>query len=110
MAMRRSSAPLRLLAAALLTLATAAATPAPAYAGATVTTFDSGVPTVDESDFAGSPAGEERETAVLVGYGRPSARISHPGAAYVKVHFAALRLAPGDYVTVADPARREVHT
>jgi len=36
--------------------------------------------------------------------------ISHPGATYVKVHFASMRLAPGDYVTVASPDGREVHT
>src|SRR5688572_4799886 len=36
--------------------------------------------------------------------------IRHPGAAYVKVHFARLRVAAGDHVTVTDPAGREVHT
>ncbi|MEU6020710.1 serine protease [Micromonospora sp. NPDC047134] len=29
--------------------------------------------------------------------------IRHPGATYVKVHFSALRLAPGEYVTVSSP-------
>jgi lysyl endopeptidase len=33
--------------------------------------------------------------------------IRHPGATYVKVHFSALRLAAGDYVTVASPDGRE---
>ncbi|MFI6229572.1 trypsin-like serine peptidase [Micromonospora echinospora] len=33
--------------------------------------------------------------------------IRHPGASYVKVHFSALRLAPGEYVTVASPDGRE---
>ncbi|NLU78890.1 trypsin-like peptidase domain-containing protein [Micromonospora sp. HNM0581] len=33
--------------------------------------------------------------------------ISHPGATYVKVHFSSLRLAPGEYVTVASPDGRE---
>jgi V8-like Glu-specific endopeptidase len=34
----------------------------------------------------------------------------HPGATFVKVHFEALRLAPGDFVTVADPAGDEKFT
>ncbi|MEV4536956.1 serine protease [Asanoa sp. NPDC049518] len=34
---------------------------------------------------------------------------SYPGAEYVKVHFDELAMLPGDYVTVADPARSEVH-
>ncbi|MEV4462743.1 serine protease [Micromonospora echinofusca] len=33
--------------------------------------------------------------------------IRHPGASYVKVHFSALRLAHGDYVTVSSPDGRE---
>ncbi|MEU4565323.1 serine protease [Micromonospora sp. NPDC023956] len=33
--------------------------------------------------------------------------IRHPGAAYVKVHFSSLRLAPGEYVTVASADGRE---
>ncbi|MFE0591242.1 trypsin-like serine peptidase [Micromonospora echinospora] len=33
--------------------------------------------------------------------------IRHPGASYVKVHFSALRLAAGEYVTVASPDGRE---
>ncbi|MEV6521447.1 serine protease [Longispora sp. NPDC051575] len=36
--------------------------------------------------------------------------VRHPGAAYVKVHFSALKLARGDYITVANPAGTEVHT
>ncbi|OZV77521.1 hypothetical protein CA850_22850 [Micromonospora echinospora] len=33
--------------------------------------------------------------------------IRHPGASYVKVHFSSLRLAQGEYVTVASPDGRE---
>ena len=33
--------------------------------------------------------------------------ISHPGAAYIKVHFSSLRLAPGDHVTVSSPDGQE---
>ena len=33
----------------------------------------------------------------------------YPGAEYVKVHFDELAMLPGDYVTVADPERAEVH-
>ncbi|WP_285613554.1 trypsin-like serine peptidase [Actinokineospora globicatena] len=36
--------------------------------------------------------------------------IKAPGASYVKVHFAPLKLAAGDYVTVASPDGREVYT
>ncbi|WP_257902276.1 trypsin-like serine peptidase [Saccharothrix obliqua] len=36
--------------------------------------------------------------------------LREPGSSYVKVHFAALKLVPGDRVTVSDPAGREVHT
>lgn len=42
--------------------------------------------------------------------GTGSQTISHPGATYVKVHFASMRLAKGDYVTVASPDGSEVHT
>ncbi|MFH9068654.1 trypsin-like serine peptidase [Streptomyces alboflavus] len=56
--------------------------------------------------------GEEKAVDLVLGSSGNPARqqIRHPGAAYVKVHFARLDLAPGDYVTVADPDRREVHT
>lgn len=55
--------------------------------------------------------GEERATSISLGAGRGStAEVRYPGATYIKVHFASVRLAPGDYVTVADPTRREVHT
>nr|WP_232327978.1 serine protease [Kibdelosporangium sp. MJ126-NF4]CEL15590.1 Zinc metalloprotease [Kibdelosporangium sp. MJ126-NF4]CTQ98254.1 Zinc metalloprotease [Kibdelosporangium sp. MJ126-NF4] len=36
--------------------------------------------------------------------------IRAPGSTYIKVHFASLNLVDGDYVTVAAPDRREVHT
>ncbi|MEV0678010.1 proprotein convertase P-domain-containing protein [Actinosynnema sp. NPDC050436] len=36
--------------------------------------------------------------------------LTEPGSSYVKVHFASLKLAPGDRITVADPSGREVHT
>jgi len=36
--------------------------------------------------------------------------IHYPGAAYIKVHFLALDLVPGDYVTVSDPTGTEVYT
>ncbi|WP_018349801.1 trypsin-like serine peptidase [Longispora albida] len=57
--------------------------------------------------------GEELTASVAVLYtsDRQSRQeIRHPGAAYVKVHFSQLRLAPGDYVTVSNPAGTEVHT
>lgn len=58
--------------------------------------------------------GEEVRTSVSLGRtGLSSSRtaeIRFPGAAYIKVHFASVRLAPGDYLTVADPTGRERHT
>ncbi|CAM3416082.1 trypsin-like serine peptidase [Stackebrandtia soli] len=36
--------------------------------------------------------------------------VSYPGATYIKVHFASLDLAPGDYLTVSSPDGTEVHT
>ncbi|GAA1383495.1 trypsin-like serine peptidase [Catellatospora chokoriensis] len=38
-----------------------------------------------------------------------SATLRYPGAEYVKVHFSQLLLLPGDYLTVSDPKRTEVH-
>ncbi|GGS29306.1 proprotein convertase P-domain-containing protein [Actinokineospora fastidiosa] len=62
----------------------------------------SGVPAItqvgEELSFAQAYAGADRTV------------VRHPGATYVKVHFAELRLAPGDYITVASPDGREVHT
>ncbi|MFI6499541.1 trypsin-like serine peptidase [Nonomuraea typhae] len=58
-----------------------------------------------------APAGEQQATNLTLRYGPAAATTIHrPGSSYVKVHFAAFKLVPGDYVTVADPARREVHT
>jgi V8-like Glu-specific endopeptidase len=58
--------------------------------------------------------GEQRAAGLTVRYGsaRGGSRqvLRHPGATYIKVHFASLTLAAGDYVTVADPARAEVFT
>jgi V8-like Glu-specific endopeptidase len=99
--------------AALLAAPLAVASAGPAAAAPTdlsAASVDVGQPTVDESDFAGTPAGEERVTDLAVRYSRPVATLHHAGAAYIKVHFTALRLAPGDHVTVADPSGREIHT
>jgi hypothetical protein len=104
---------LRLLrSAALAALAALLAVPFGA-AGATASPsdeIDTGRPTVDESDFRGTAAGEERVTDLALRFGKPRVEITHPGATYVKVHFTSLRLTPGDYVTVSDRTGREVHT
>jgi len=92
--------------AALLTVPAGAAT----AAADPVTGMDTGAPTVDESDFGGTAAGEERLTDLTLDAAHPRVEISHPGAPYVKVHFNSLRLAAGDRVTVADPKGVEVHT
>jgi len=47
-------------------------------------------------------------SAPLSDYGRNRTQIiRHPGATYIKVHVGALRLAPGDFVTVSSPDGRE---
>lgn len=54
---------------------------------------------------------EQVVNAVLSGRGAElSTTFRYPGASYVKVHFAGLALAPGDYVTVAAPDGRESYT
>lgn len=66
---------------------------------------------------APEPTGRERvgtveQVQAVLGY-RPAADRSvtfrYPGADYVKVHLRRLALLPGDYLTVSDPAGREVH-
>ncbi|MFI2026407.1 trypsin-like serine peptidase [Streptomyces buecherae] len=63
---------------------------------------------------APSAAGTERASERSLRYGDAgrswSTEIRSPGASYVKVHFASLKLAGDDRVTVASPDRREVHT
>ncbi|GAA3046216.1 V8-like Glu-specific endopeptidase [Actinokineospora globicatena] len=55
--------------------------------------------------------GEETVLGATVAYaGTERQEIKQPGATYIKVHFGSLRLAGGDFVTVADPTGREVHT
>jgi len=74
-----------------------------------------GTSIVDEQLGAGvTRAGELIQTSLRLGYpatgrtaGPTRVEISQPGAAYIKVHFAQLRVAPGDYVTVADPQGRQ---
>ncbi|MEV1147096.1 serine protease [Micromonospora sp. NPDC049799] len=58
-----------------------------------------GVPTVGELRTVDSSLSYARNGRTQI--------IRHPGAAYVKVHFSALRLAPGDHVTVSSPDGRE---
>ncbi|MEV0648704.1 serine protease [Phytomonospora sp. NPDC050363] len=58
--------------------------------------------------------GAEETAAISVDYSVSSEvtsqTVRHPGATYVKVHFGALSLAAGDYVTVSDPSGAETHT
>jgi hypothetical protein len=71
-------------------------------------------PAVAGADARVRRVGESRPVDARLPYasGGRSARteIRQPGAAYIKVHFAELRLARGDYVTVADPAGTQVYT
>lgn len=57
------------------------------------------------------PAGTVEQVGAGLGYldEDRSMTLHYPGAGYVKVHLAQLRLLPGDYVTVADRAGEEVH-
>ncbi|RZS32721.1 V8-like Glu-specific endopeptidase [Herbihabitans rhizosphaerae] len=79
------------------------------------------LPAVAEPAAPASPAapqaakpyqiGDEQAADVQLRYGGTTSQtIHHPGARYVKVHFDSLTLAPGDKVTVSDPAGRETHT
>ncbi|MDI1465833.1 serine protease [Catellatospora sp. KI3] len=56
-------------------------------------------------------AGRVEKADTVLGYldGKKSATLRYPGAEFVKVHFSQLVLLPGDYLTVSDPARTEVH-
>ncbi|MFF0869640.1 trypsin-like serine peptidase [Nonomuraea sp. NPDC003560] len=87
----------------------APATPAPALAQA-----PAAAPLHAQLDSRVSPAGEEVLADLSLPYGAAgrswSTRVTRPGSRYVKVHFAALTLVPGDYVTVASPDGRETHT
>jgi lysyl endopeptidase len=71
---------------------------------------------VQSSPLAEIPAGvnrigTEQATATSLRYADGARQeLRYPGATYIKVHFDALRLAPGDYVTVADRAGRETYT
>lgn len=100
-------------------LAAALLVPAGAYAAITVPANADAAnapdkPLIQTLDPKVAQDGEERTTDVTVGYSttrrETTTRIHHPNATYVKVHFTAFRLAPGDRVTVADPTGREVHT
>lgn len=56
-------------------------------------------------------AGRVEAAHAVLGYldADRSATLRYPGAEYVKVHFSQLLLLPGDYLTVSDPERTEVH-
>ncbi|WP_229789836.1 trypsin-like serine peptidase [Pilimelia terevasa] len=104
----RATTRIAVLAAALsvpLVTATAFADTADAPAAA----VDFGTPTVAEG-VSGDLGGAEVVGTTRVRYAAPQETISHPGSSYVKVHINSLRLAPGDYLTVADRTGREVHT
>lgn len=56
-------------------------------------------------------AGRVESAHAVLGYlgADRSTTLRYPGAEYVKVHFSQLLLLPGDYLTVSDPKRTEVH-
>ncbi len=54
--------------------------------------------------------GEEKAADVAI-EGKATGHVIHePGATYIKVHFSTADLGPGEYLTVANPAKTEVHT
>ncbi|MBM7773112.1 V8-like Glu-specific endopeptidase [Actinokineospora baliensis] len=68
-------------------------------------------PTAAVAPSGAMKVGEETVLGSSIAYtGAQRREIRQPGATYIKVHFESLKLAPGDYVTVADPTGREVHT
>ncbi|WP_253886840.1 S1 family peptidase [Actinokineospora diospyrosa] len=69
-------------------------------------------PVAAPSPVTRTGASESANTAIRYGNTGNSWRteVKAPGATYVKVHFAPLKLVAGDYVTVASPDGREVYT
>lgn len=54
--------------------------------------------------------GEEKVANVAIHSRAAGHMIHEPGATYIKVHFSAINLGPDEYITVANPARTEIHT
>lgn len=54
--------------------------------------------------------GEEKVANVAIHSRAAGHMIHEPGATYIKVHFSTVNLGPDEYITVANPARTEVHT
>ncbi|RKS78990.1 V8-like Glu-specific endopeptidase [Actinomadura pelletieri DSM 43383] len=98
-----------------LILPAAVASAAPSL-GPETTTPVAAAPVGQQADPQPRPdtAGERKAEDAVLRYAADTrtskVTISEPGSSYVKVHFASLRLLPGDRVTVADPSGREVHT
>lgn len=61
-------------------------------------------------DLAGERKTENAALRYTATTRSPKVTIRDPGSSYIKVHFASVKLLPGDHITVADPSGREVHT
>ncbi|WP_434740570.1 trypsin-like serine peptidase [Micromonospora sp. SH-82] len=86
--------------------------PAEAYSSQPLAPQSDRAPESDQFSAEGvTTVGELRTVDGSLSYARDGRTqiIRHPGATYVKVHFSSLRLAPGEYVTVAGPDGRESH-
>ncbi|WP_083753228.1 trypsin-like serine peptidase [Actinosynnema sp. ALI-1.44] len=92
-----------------------------AAAGLLVAGIAAANPPSAEADVAAVPPAELNSGVTRAGTAVPidmaltyggsrRAEIRAPGSTYIKVHFGSFKLAHGDYVTVASPDRREVHT
>ncbi|MFV2103382.1 trypsin-like serine peptidase [Micromonospora sp. LOL_024] len=84
--------------------------PAEAYSVQPLAPHSDRAPESDQFTAEGvTTVGELRTVDSSLSYARSGRTqvIQHPGATYVKVHFSSLRLAAGEYVTVASPDGRE---
>jgi V8-like Glu-specific endopeptidase len=84
--------------------------PAEAYSGQPLAPHSVRAPETEQFSAEGvTTVGELRAVDGALSHARDGRTqvIRHPGATYVKVHFRALRLAPGAYVTVSSPDGRE---
>ncbi|MFI0480300.1 trypsin-like serine peptidase [Actinomadura sp. 9N215] len=61
-------------------------------------------------DVAGEKKAANTQLRYAVGSRSTQVTVREAGSSYVKVHFASVRLLPGDRITVASPSGREVHT